>query len=134
MNGSSSVANRRVSASSSVTLIELGSQVTPPFGAAERHADQGALPGHPHGQGPDVVDVGVRMEPQPALGRAARHVVLHPVALEHLHGAVVEPDREANGQLAFRHPQDGAQPGLERQVVGRSVELLDRGGERAGAG
>ena len=37
---------------------------------AERNVDEGALPGHPHGQGSDVVEVRGGVEPQPALGRA----------------------------------------------------------------
>ena len=51
------------------------------LGAAERDVDERALPGHPHRQRADVVEVGLGMESQPALGRPAGDVVLDAVAL-----------------------------------------------------
>ena len=78
---SSSVANRRVSASSSFGLIARGSHGDAALRAAERHVDERALPGHPHGQRADVVEVGARVEAQAALGRTAGDVVLDAVAL-----------------------------------------------------
>ena len=50
------------------------------LGAAERHVDQGALPGHPHRQRANLVEVGRRVEAQAALGRTAGDVVLDAVA------------------------------------------------------
>ena len=77
---SSSVAKRRVSARALARSACVGSQVDAALGAAERDVDQGALPGHPHRQRPDFVEVGRRVVAQAALGRAARDVVLDAVA------------------------------------------------------
>ena len=77
---SSSVANRRVSASSSFELIERRIAGHAALRAAERDVDEGALPGHPHRQRADVVEVGLRVVSQAALGRSARDVVLDAVA------------------------------------------------------
>ena len=74
------------------------------------------------------------MEPQPALRRPARHVVLDAVALEDLHRAVVPLDREMDRELALRNAQHRTEAGLELDVVGRGVELREGGGERARAG
>ena len=120
---SSSVANRRVRASSSFALIARRVAGDAALGAAERDVDERALPGHPHGQRADVVEVGRRVEAQAALGRAARDVVLDAVALEDLGRAVVELDREVDGVLALRDAQHGAEAGVEGEVVGGGVEL-----------
>ena len=93
------------------------------FGAAERDVDEGCLPGHPHRQRPDVIEIGLRVESQAALGRPARDVVLDPVALEDLDRAVITLDGEMHRELPLRDPEDGAQAGFERDVVGRGIEL-----------
>ena len=117
MIGSSSVANRRVNASSSRHAHRAGIAGHAALGPAERHVDQGALPGHPHRQGADVVDVGVRVEADPALGRSARHVVLDAVALEHL-----DPCRRRAG------------PGSERSARASGPEARPAGRARAPGG
>ena len=96
------------------------------FGAAERDVDQGRLPGHPHRQRPDVIEVGRRVESQAALGRTARDVVLDAVALEDLDRAVIALDGEVDRELALGYSEDGAQAGLERDVVGCGIELRER--------
>src|SRR5205807_8876902 len=83
-----------------------------------------ALPGHPHGERLDLVDVDARVIPDPALGGAPVDVVVHPVAGEHLDGAVVHEHRKSHDQLALALPQDPGHAGIEPQHTGRDVELL----------
>ena len=71
------------------------------LGAAEGDVDHGALPGHPHGQGAHLVQGDVGVVADAALGRAAADVVLHAVAGEDLHRAVVHAHREVDGELAL---------------------------------
>ena len=52
--------------------------------AAVRDADDGALPGHPHREGLDLVEGDVLVVADAALGRAAAQVVLDAVAGEDL--------------------------------------------------
>ena len=101
--------------------------------AAERHVDERALPGHPHREGADVVQVGLGVEPQPALGRAAGDVVLDAEAGEHADRSVVELHRELDDELALGDPEDLAQAGLDVEVRGGGVVLGLGGSERAGA-
>ena len=68
---------------------------------------------------------------QATLGRTARDVVLDPIPGEHLDRPVVETHREVDGHLAPRRAQDRADVGIEREVVGGGLELLDRGGQRS---
>ena len=72
------------------------------------------------------------MEPQAALGRPPRDVVLDAVALEDLDRAVIPLDREMDRELALRDPEHGTKAGLELDVVGRGIELGE--GRREGAG
>ena len=102
--------------------------------AAERDVDEGALPGHPHRERADVVEVGRGVEAEAALGRSTRDVVLDPIALEDLERAVVALHREVDGVLTLRHAQDRPDAGLEGEVVGGGVELRERGCQRIGAG
>src|SRR6202023_137085 len=51
------------------------------LGAAERKIRKGALPGHPHRQRLDFVEVGLGVVTQAALGGSARHVVLDAITL-----------------------------------------------------
>ena len=66
----------------------------PALAAAERDVDDRALPRHPHGERAHGVDGFLRVEADAPFGRAARVVVLHAEALEHLDVAVVHADRE----------------------------------------
>ena len=52
--------------------------------AAVRDADDGAFPGHPHGEGLDLVEAHVLVVADAALGRAAAEVVLDAIAGEDL--------------------------------------------------
>jgi hypothetical protein len=70
------------------------------------------------------------VEPEPAFGWPTRHVVLDAVALEDLDGAIVSLDREMDRQLSLRDTQHGSEARLERDVVGGSVELGERRGQR----
>jgi len=60
--------------------------------AAERDVDDGALPGHPHGQSPDGVDRLLGVEADAALAGAAGVVMLAAEAAEHADAAVVHAD------------------------------------------
>ena len=108
--------------------LELGLRVLarvdghPALGAAVGHVQQGALPGHPHGQCADLVQVHVQAEAHAALGRAAGEVVLHAVAAEHLGGAVVAAQGDGDGHLAA----GGGEHLVQALVV---AERLHGGGE-----
>ena len=95
--------------------------MTPPLAPPKGMSDDGALPGHPHGQGLDLVERHVRVVADAALGRAAAQVVLDAVAGEDLDAAVVHLDREVDGQLALGLAQDLAQAGSRsRRSAARS--------------
>src|SRR4029078_13729896 len=100
---------------------------TPTLRAAERDIDEGALPGHPHRECTDVVEIRRGVVAEPALRRSARHVVLDPVAGEYLDRTVVELDGEVHGPFALRGAQDRAKLRCELQMVGSEVELGERG-------
>ena len=70
------------------------------------------------------------MESQPAFRRPSRHVVLDAVALKDLHRAVIPLDGEMDRELSLRNTQHRPEAGLERDVVGRGVELGERRGQR----
>ena len=94
--------------------------------APERQVDDGGLPGHPRRQGAHGVDGLVGVPAQAALRRARAPVVLHPVAVEHLHRPVVHAHGEVHLQLALRPAQE---------LVRRLVEAeLRRRRCRAGSG
>src|SRR6185369_13037772 len=76
--------------------------------AAVRDADDRALPGHPHGEGLDLVERDVLVVADAALGRAAAEVVLDAIAGEHLDGAVVHLHGEVDGELAAGLAEDAA--------------------------
>ena len=56
----------------------------PSLGTAEGDPRDRAFPGHPHRQGPDLVQGHLGVEADPPLGGAPVHVVLDPVAAEDL--------------------------------------------------
>ena len=91
--------------------------------AAVRDADDRALPGHPHGEGLDLVERDVLVVADAALGRPATEVVLDAVAGEDLDGSVVHVDREMDGQLAAGLAQDAAHALVHPQAVGGEIEL-----------
>ena len=91
---------------------------------AVRHADQRALPGHPHRQRADLVEVGGRVEADAALGRAAGQVVLDPVAAQHLDVPVVVPQRDRDRDLAPRRAQQLVEAVVEAELADRLGELV----------
>ena len=101
----------------------LGVDDDPALAAAVGDADDRALPGHPHGEGLDLVERHVLVIAQPALGRSAPEVVLDAVSGEDLDAAVVHGDREVDGQLAARLAQDAAHADVHAEPLGRQVEL-----------
>ena len=96
----------------------------PALGAAVGQSGKGALPTHPHRERGDFTERDLRVEPQAALGRPERQVMLHPVAVEHARAAVVHVDRNRDGHraLGILHPVAIALRHL--QVVGDLIELL----------
>ena len=73
-------------------------------------------------------DVGVIAEP--ALGRTARHIVLHAKSGKHFHLAVVHFYRDRNFHHALRCAQDLAQARIELQVFRRHIKLDLRDAKR----
>ena len=124
MSGLISVAKRRVSRSSSRMRELLGIDDDPALAAAVGDVHDRALPGHPHRQGPHLVEGHVLVVADAALGRSAGEVVLDPVAGEDLDVPVVHGHREVDGQLALGHAEDVAETGVEVELVGGLVELL----------
>src|SRR5205807_9582214 len=104
------------------------------FGAAVGDVDHGALPGHPHGEGLDLVQRDVRVEAEAALGRAAIDVVLDAIPGVAAHAAVVHLDREVAGELPLDLSQDHSQAGVQLEHVGGLVELVLRRVPRVGLG
>ena len=100
--------------------------MTPPFAAAERDVDDGALPGHPHGERAHRVDRLLRVEADAALARAPRVVVLNAEAAEHLHAAAVHVNRNAELVFAKGNAQQIARGGVELEDVRDVVELALR--------
>ena len=127
----SSVAKRRVTRSSSSEAQRARIDRHAALRAAERDVDEGALPGHPHRERPHLVEVGRRVEADAALGRSARHVVLHAVAGEDADRPVVHRHREVGGPFALGKAQHGAHVGSQREVIGSPIELAERGLEGA---
>ncbi len=105
-----SAANLLVSRSSSRWLSVRWIDRDAALGAAVGKVRERALPGHPHRECLDLVDVGRGVEAQTALGRTAGDVVLDAVALEHANAAVVHLHRETNDQLPSNLTQNSAQP------------------------
>ena len=95
------------------------------LGAAERQAQQRALERHPHRQRRALAQRHAGRVAHAALHRAHRERVLHAVAGEALHLAVVAADGEVHDQRAPRLEQARAHVGLDPQQVGRARELVD---------
>src|ERR1035437_901587 len=91
--------------------------------ATVRNVHQRALPRHPHGEGLHLLQAGVGMKPDPALGGPARGVVLDPVALEDAQRTVIHLHRKADQQLATHLAKHGAQPWRKVEDCRGVVEL-----------
>ena len=102
------------------------------LGAAVRHVEQRALPGHPHRERAHLVEVDVGCVAQAALGRAAREVVLHAVADVEPALAVVHAQRHGHGQLAARGREHLVEAVVVAEQGHRLGELRARVGERGG--
>ena len=70
------------------------------FRAAEGDVDDGALPGHPGGEGADFVESDVGRVTDAAFGGASSDGVLHAVAGEDFDRAVIHADGDVNDDLA----------------------------------
>src|SRR5438094_373192 len=97
------------------------------LGAAERDADDSALPRHPHRERLDLVQRHVGVVADATLGRPAVDVVLDTVPREDPRMPVIELDGEVARELALHLAQDLTQPRLELDDLGRLVELRLRG-------
>ena len=106
-----------------------GVALHPALGPAEGDVRDGALPGHPRGQGLDLVLVHRGVEADAALARAASGVVQHPVAAEDVHLAVVHDDGQGDLDDALRleEPLRYALPALEVLHVGDGLLELVAG-------
>ena len=82
---------------------------------AKRNVNHGAFPSHPGREGAHFVERDVGSKTNAALGWAAGQRVLHPVAGEHLQPPVIEADRNVNGHLHRRTPQDLGQAIVQPQ-------------------
>ena len=58
--------------------------------------------------------------------------MLHAVAGEESHGAVIHAHREVDRQLALRQAQGGADAGVDVQPIGGGLELAQRDGPEIG--
>src|SRR5262249_10537541 len=96
-----------------------------PLGAAEGDVDDGALPGHPGGQGPDLIQGDVGVIADAPLARSAHVAVQDAIADEVAHGAVGQLHREFDDDGTDGPLEEFDQAALELgQVGGSSVELL----------
>src|SRR5690606_34061545 len=98
--------------------------------AAERKGHYRALPRPPRRERGDLFGGDVHVEPDAALGGAARRVVQHAVSGIDLHLATVEPNRARDYDLVLGTAQDLVDPGLEVQALRRVVEARHHRFER----
>jgi hypothetical protein len=103
----------------------------PSLRAPERDIHQRALPGHPHRQRADIIDVRRGVIAEAALGRPASDVVLDPIPGEHRDAAVIELDREVHRPFPLGHPKDRSQRRVELEVIRCLFELGQGGCEGA---
>ena len=118
MNGRISEAKRRVIRSSSCR-----DRTRPPI----RQVDDCAFPRHRHGQGLHVVQRGVRVVADPALGRPPGDVVMHTVAGVDVDLPGVEADGHRDDEGALGLAEDLVDGRFETHEAGRFVEVLERG-------
>ena len=93
------------------------------LGAAVGEIDGGRLPGHPGGEGFHFIECDAGVIAQPALGRTARHVVLHAESGEDFHLVVIHFHRDRNFHDALRCAQNLAQARIELQIFRRHIKL-----------
>src|SRR5690606_20427098 len=97
------------------------------FGSPERHADDGALPRHEHGQSRHLAEVHVGREPDPPFGGAHRRQVLDAVPEQRLHVlvGVASEGKGDDGGLLWE-PQPVGHVLIESHQAGHLVELTHR--------
>ena len=120
MSTSSSVKKRRLSFQLALRQL-LGVDDDAALAAAIGDAHDGALPGHPHREGLDLVEGDVLVVADAALGWASAEVVLDAIAREHAHRTVVHLHREVDVQLALGLRSTWRRPGSRlRRSAARS--------------
>src|SRR5437016_3404131 len=100
------------------------------LGSAKRNADGGGLPGHPSRERLYFIQRDIGMEANAAFAGPARHVVLHTVAGEDFHLAVVHLRGQGNFQHALGSAQNLPQAKIELQEFGSHVKLNLRDAKR----
>ena len=98
----------------------------PPLAPPKGMLDDGALPGHPHREGPHLVEGDAGVVADAALGGTAGDVVLDAVAGEDLDRAVIHLDGEVDDQFPFALGEDRTPAVVEAEEVRGMVELLHR--------
>src|SRR6185312_17026989 len=84
-----------------------------PLGAAERNVDDRAFPRHPRSKSAHFVEADVRRIADTAFAGSARDGMLHTIAGEELNAAVIELNRNIDGQLARGIAQNFADTFIE---------------------
>ena len=88
----------------------------------KRNIHNRTFPGHPCCKRANFINIHVWRITNAALCRAAREVVLHTKAFEHLNAARVHARRNVNLQLAIRHAHHGVQIRIEIEQLRRAIE------------
>ncbi len=100
------------------------------LGAAEGQVHRGILDGHPAGQRHHLFERDVGVVTQAALAGATRQAVLHAIALEMRHAAIVEFHRHVDDQRPLRARQR-ADPAFQVTEVGAdAIDLRQESGPR----
>jgi hypothetical protein len=92
------------------------------LGSAKGDVDDGALPGHPGGEGADFVEGDIGRVADAALGWAASDGVLDAIAGEDFNGAVVHAYGDVNDELARGIAENLPNAGVEVEFGGGEVE------------
>jgi len=92
------------------------------FGAPEGDVDDGALPGHPGGEGADFVESDVRRVTDAAFGGTTSDGVLHAVAGEDFDRAVIHADGDVNDDLTGWVAEDFPDTSVEVKFACGKVE------------
>ena len=93
------------------------------FRAAVGQAGERAFPAHPHGQRRDFAQSDIRMITQAAFGRAERQMMLHAIAGENFHVAIIAMNRQRHGHGAFWKFQSIPFIRHNSKVIGDEIEL-----------
>ena len=116
---------RRVAARHALQLAAahvLGIADDAALGSAERNVHHRALPGHPTGQRAHFVQRHIGRVADAALARAARDVVLHAEAREHVDHAVIQGYRKMHDHLSRWRAQHLPQALIQIQLARGKIE------------